>query len=198
MRLGPAACAAVALLLVAGCGADEDESEAPGPLETVDRVPDLPRQWRPHVNRAGGFAFGLPSGWKAADRDDRSTLVRSRDRLLAVSIVADRTAEALGGPLEEFATRALVALPGFSEQLEPGAPRAVRHRYAAVGAKARGSAASGVDQRLLLIVLRREDVVTITALIAANQRRSSARSEALAEELVRTLRSRPVAPPAGS
>ena len=124
--------------------------------------------------------------------------MRSRDRLVAVSIVADRTADALAPPVEEFATSALGAVPGFEGQLEPGTPQRFRHRYEAVGVKARGSAErGGVDQRLELIVLRRADLATVTILIAANQRREAASSQALAEELVRTVRTRPVRFPAG-
>ncbi len=186
--------AAIVALVWAGCGdADGDEPQPPArPPETVDRVPDLPARWKVHVNGADGFAFGLPPGWKADDRSG-STLVRSYDRLVAVSITADRTNDALDTPLEPFATRALVTLPGFEDQLEPGETRRFEHRYQGVAVAGTGTAVkSGVRQRLKLIVLRRDSLVTFTVVIAANRSEAAGASEAIAERLVRTLRSRPV------
>jgi len=188
--------AAAALALLSGCGGDDSPdgmSEPPRPAETVDEVPDLPPRWQVHANKAGGFAFGLPPGWKADDRRS-STLVRSFDRLVVVQITPDRTTEALDTPLEEFATRALIALPGFEGDLEPGEPHKQKHDYEAIEVTATGiSAETGVPQRLRLIVLRRDRLVTFTVVIAANRDRAAGASEALAEALVRTLRSRPVA-----
>ena len=188
--------AALALAVLApGCGGDDEDegaSEPPRPAETVDQVPDLPPRWEVHVNRAGGFAFGLPPGWKADDRRG-STVVRSFDRLVVVQITSDRTTEALETPLDEFATRALAALPGFEHKLEPSEPRKAKHRYEAVAVTATGKAAkSGVPERVRLIVLRRDRLVTFTVVIAANRARPAGASEAVAMALVRTLRSRPV------
>jgi phage gp37-like protein len=185
-------------LVGAGCGdeGNDEPAPAPRPPETADRVPDLPARWKVHVNSAGGFAFGLPPGWKAHDRD-ASTLVRSYDRLVAVSITPDRTNEALDTPLEQFATRALVALPSFEGQLEPGETRRFNHRYEAIAVAASGTdAESGVRQRLRLIVLRRDRLVTFTVLVAANRSGAAVASEAIAEQLVGTLRSRPIGAPA--
>lgn len=182
-------------LLVAGCGPDAEDADPeppPPPPETAHQVPDLPDRWKVHVNRAGGFAFGLPPGWRARDRGT-STLVRSLDRLVAVSIVPDRTRAAIETPLGDFARRALIALPGFEGELEPSRERRFRHRYQGIRVQARAVAArTGVRQRVQLIVLRRGRQATFTVVIAASVRGGGA-SEGVAERMVRTLRSRPTA-----
>jgi hypothetical protein len=190
--VGPLLVAAV--LLAAGCGDSDDEPEPePRPLETAEKLPKLPSGWREHTNRAGGFALGVPRGWKATDRKI-STLVRSFDRLVAVSITPDRTSEALELPLEDFATRALLALDGFRGDIDPSDPRPFKHRYDGVRVRARATEAdSGVEQDLELIVLRRPRLATFTVVIAANAERDSAPSRRVAQRVVDTLRGRPVA-----
>lgn len=182
-------------LPAAGCGSDAEDTdpEPPPPRpETAHQVPDLPDGWKVHVNRAGGFAFGLPPGWRARDRGT-STLVRSLDRLVAVSIVPDRTRDAIETPLDEFARRALIALPGFEGELEPSRERRFRHRYQGIRVEARARAArTGVRQHVQLVVLRRGRQATLTVVIAASVRGGEA-GEGVAERMVRTLRSRPTA-----
>lgn len=190
---------AVAIVLVVGigsCGGGDDGGEPPlppppPPPETRHRVPELPPRWKVHVNRAGGFVLGVPPGWRARDRLD-TTLVRSFDRLTAVSIVPDRNPDAAALPLADFATRAFAALAGFTEEPEPGRERQFEHRYNALELRARARAEqSGIRQRVRLIILRRARHVTFTVVIASHLRRGGA-SERVAERMVRTLRSRPV------
>ena len=135
----------------------------------------------------------MPRGWKATDRKI-STLVRSFDRLVAVSITPDRTSEALELPLEDFATRALLALDGFRGDIEPSDPRPFKHRYNAVRVRARATEArTGIEQALEVLVLRRPQLATFTVVIAANAERDSAPSRRVAERMIETLRGRPVA-----
>jgi hypothetical protein len=194
----------VAALAFGVIGCDDDSESpapepepppAPRPVETRHKVGDLPGGWKVQVNQAGGFALGLPPGWNAADRGI-STSVRSFDRLVAVSITPDRTAEALEIPLKDFATRALAALPGFERELEPGPARRFRGRYQGIEVRGTGTAAeSGVRQRVRLVVLRRNAIVIFTIVIASSTRPSARASENLAERMVRTLRSRPIGAP---
>lgn len=196
MRGAATALALAALLLPAGgCGDGADDAPPeppPPPPETIDRVRELPDRWKVRANRPGGFAFGLPPGWRARNRGI-STLVRSFDRLVAVSISPDRTDEAIEVPLADFVTRALVALPGFEAELAPQGQGRFQHRYRGIEARAAGTATrSGIRQRVRVIVLRRDRLVTFTIVIAANVEGGRA-SERVAERMVRTLRSRPVA-----
>jgi hypothetical protein len=198
-RLRTAIALTALALGIAACGDDDSDEPAPPPptppTETRHRVPDLPGGWKVHSNRAGGFALGAPPGWKAKDQG-MSTSVRSFDHLVAVSISPDRSPEALEIPLEEFATRALSALPGFEGELDPGPPRRFRGRYEGVEVRAAGTAAeTGVREHVRLVVLRRDAIVTFTVVLAASTRPSARASNRLAERMLRTLRSRPVGAP---
>jgi hypothetical protein len=201
-HLGCSLAVVAAMVAVAGCDDDSDSSTpepapAPQPVETAQPVPKLPPGWKVHANRVGGFALGVPPGWKPRNAAAR-TLVRSFDRLVSVEIAADRTAAALDTPLDDFATRALVALPGFKAELDPGRTRRFRHRYRGVEVAGSGTAArSGVPLRVRLVVLRRDSIVTFTVVIAANAKQPSGASQRLAERMVRTLRSRPIRARAG-
>jgi hypothetical protein len=182
---------AVLLLSPAGCGEDAEPGQPPPPrAETPHQVPDLPAGWEVHVTRGGGFALGVPPGWTVRERGT-STLIRSPDRLVAVSIVPDRTREAVEIPLGEFARRTLTALPGYEGELAPGPVRRFGHRYRGVRVEARAvSTVTGARQRVQVIVVRRGRHATFTTVIAASAPEGRAAGE-LAERMVKTLRSRP-------
>jgi hypothetical protein len=190
----PTLTALLLALALTGCDGSEDEAEPPPPppppRETVHQLPKLPDDWERHVNRAGGFAFGVPRGWKASDRGDGS-LIRSFDRLVAISIVPDRSEGALEIPVDEYASRAAEALPGFRKRLRLKAEGRFEHRYEGAEVRAVGTAKGGVQQRVSVIVLRRDDLATFTVVIAKNQREAAHQSKKLAERIAETLRSRP-------
>jgi hypothetical protein len=197
----PTLTALLVALALAGCDGSEEDSEpappppAPPPRETVQHLPKLPDDWERHVNRAGGFAFGVPRGWKVSDRGDGS-LIRSFDRLVAISIVPDRSQGALEIPVDQYATRAAEALPGFRDRLRLKGTGRFEHRYEGAETRAVGTARGGIDQRVSVIVLRRDDVATLTVVIAKNQREAAGPSKKLAERIADTLRSRPPREPA--
>jgi hypothetical protein len=186
--------ALAAAVALAACGDSDDDQQAPKPrrVERADELPKLPPDWEPHVNRGGGFAIGLPRGWKADDHGT-STLVRSYDRLVAVEIVPDRTNEALELGLDQFATRALGALSGLEAGAQPSEPRPYKHHYSAVQSRLEGRhAGTGIRQRVSLIIVRRDHLVTFTVAIAANADSASRPAERLARRMIATLRSQPV------
>jgi hypothetical protein len=180
---------------LAGCGDDDDAPEPP-PVErrteTPEKLPKLPRGFERHVNRANGLALGRPPGWKATNRG-ATTLLRAPDRLVVMSLSADRTDEALAADPRELATRTFQALEGYKGTLDPSRPRPFKHRYEAFAVKGKGVAAStGVRQRLRLIVLRRKGAVVMTAVIAENSEVKAPAEVDQAIEALRTLRTRPV------
>jgi hypothetical protein len=187
------ACAAALSIALAGCGGTDVAEPEPRPVESVDPVPELPGSWHVHANAAGGFAFGLPRGWTARDRGTR-TEVRSFDRLVAITFTADRTGEALDVAPPEFASRAAAATGGFEERLQPDEAVEFRHPYEAAVTTARGTNANtGVEQEVSVIALRRGALAVLTATVFASSTAAARDSRALAERVVRTLRSRPVA-----
>jgi hypothetical protein len=184
--------AALCIVVALGaCGADDEPAPTERPRETVDKLPELPPGWKPYVNRQVGFAIGRPPGWRATHRG-ASTLLRSPDHLVAVSISADRTLEAVEFPLDDYVERAAEALPRF-KHLKVGRPRPFRDEYPAQAVGAAG-VKDGVRQRMLFIALRRRGVVTYPLLVARNAERKSGYYYDEALRIVRTLRGRPLGP----
>jgi hypothetical protein len=191
-----AALLSVAAILLAGCGGSDDTQSVSTTTqrqhsEDADPLPDLRPGWKRYLNRHGGFAVGLPPGWKAK-RKGTGSLIRSFDHLVAVSISPDRTPDAQELPLDKFATRALLALPGIGAGAQPSDPRPYDQHYDAVRLKYEAKdPKTGVEQRNSLIVIRRDGLVTFTILIAANADPAAEPAEELARKVVATLRSQP-------
>jgi hypothetical protein len=185
----------------AGCGGDETTSQPPPP-EVAQKVPKLSKGWRVHRDRSIGYAIGIPPGWqvtRSRTAGANAALIRSPDHLLAVTLVATRDPEALGIPLEQFATSALAGLPGFETRLKPGKPRAFAGTpLDAIEAVANGTTkARGIKERATLLVLRRDSIVNYTVAVVENARRPySAKDRAVALRMVRTLRDQPIGPAA--
>jgi hypothetical protein len=185
----------------AGCGGDQTPTPtAPAP-ETRQALPKLPNRWRAHRDRSIGYAIGIPPGWQVSRSRTagvKAALIRSPDHLVAVTLVATRDADALEVPLDEFATSALAALPGFEKQLEPSTPRPfAKTPFDAVRTVATGTTkARELEERTTLLVLRREGIVNYTVAIVENAlRRHSPKDRAVALEMMHTLRDQPVGPP---
>jgi hypothetical protein len=178
-----------ALAAFAGCGGDGPEPPRT-PVETVDKLPSLPSGWHEYVNHRAGFAIGRPPGWRAKRRG-QSTLLRSPDHLVAVSISPDRTAEAIEFRLADYAAQAVEALPGF-EEISPRKPNIFEARYEARAVSATGESKDGVRQRLLFVAMRRKDLVTYAVLVARNAEEKSGFYGREALRIVHTLRGRPI------
>ncbi len=168
--------------------------------ETPQPLPKLAPRWRHYINQRAGFAIGVPPRWKIAPRR-RATLLRSPDRLIAVSATADRSPAGRGGSLDAYAKRTLQGLsegrpepdggPALYEHLRPGRARRFRDTYDAVAIPALGRGAKGgVPQRLLLVVERRDALVTYPILVASNASHRS-RFAGQVPTMLRTLRGRP-------
>ena len=201
----PARGAAIALaagLIVVGVGCGEREEPEPTtttPVERAEHVPKLPERWSVIKVPDQGFELGKPPGWlrgkacfakRAAP--GTATVLCSPDRLLTLSISADRTEEALEITPEEFATRTMAALSAnYQTPLDPGKPRRFKGHYDGVEVKATGKAAQGLREDVSVIVLRRDDVAVVTAVIASNAAKATGQHTKFAERALRTLRSQP-------
>jgi hypothetical protein len=178
--------------MVAGCGdGGGGDSTTPRAAETADPPAKLPAGWRTETNRPAGFTVGVPPAW-SANLDGSTSVLRSPDRLVAISVSADRTDEALDAPLEGFATATAEGLGGF-EDLKLGSSRPFEGA-AYPGVEIAGSgrqSETGVPQRVELVILRREGIASYPVLAAINDRRSSPFVEQI-DRIVRSLRGRPV------
>jgi hypothetical protein len=179
-------------MLGPGCGGD-DSPDAPSGAEVPQELPKLPKRWQEHRDRTIGFAIGKPPGWEVKP-SRKAALIRSPDHLVAVTIVANRDREALEVPLEDFATDALAALPGFKTQLKPSEPRPfTKTPLDAVWTSATGTTVGReIKERATLLVLRREDVVNYTVAVVENASHGHSRkNREVALRMVGTLRDLP-------
>ena len=186
--------AAVAVLLVSGCGSDDEPATEPVERkeETADKLPQLKRGYEEYVNRDAGIVFGRPPGWSAKDKGAVTSLT-APDELVSAAITIDRTDDALGGDPKAFAAETAELLPGYKKPLDPGKAKPFAHAYEGAIAEAKGVAKkSGVSQRVQVVVLERKGVAVVTAVIAANADRGGADAESKqALVAIRTLRTRP-------
>jgi hypothetical protein len=181
-------------LALAGCGGDDSSSTTtttpkPPPKETREPLPERPQEWKPYVNARGGYALLLPRGWKAA-ADGPRTLIRSFDRLVAISIAPDRSPAAAATAAEDYAAATADGLRGFEGGFDVKGVRPLDRRYEAIEVFGTGRSRDGVDQRASVIVLRRDEIATITVVLAANAKPAARESVRIARRAIATLRTR--------
>jgi hypothetical protein len=197
-----AVAAALIALGIAACGEREEPevTTTTPPVERAERVPKLPQRWKVEKNRKQGFALGVPPGWHAGrkpchvrDVSPEATVVCSPDRLLTLTITADRTDEALELSTHNFAVRVMAGISeNYQKPLDAGKPKPFSAHYDGAKVSATGRAAKGVREDVSVIVLRREGLVTISAVIAAHASKATAKHKKFAERTLRTLRTKPV------
>lgn len=196
-----AAVAIAPLAAAAGCGGDEQTTTTATAPETPEHVDELPTGWKVVRNPQLGFEMGRPPGWpegrdclrKGAD-PGTATVMCSPDELVTLSVSADRTDEAFEIEAGEFAERTMTGLgDSYQDGLDPREPKPVEGHYDGAAVTAHGTAAAtGVDQNVTVVVLRRDSVANFTAVIAANADKPTDPAVKLAERALRTLRSQPL------
>src|SRR4051794_18622911 len=92
-----------------GCGKGGGSAAPP---QRADRPAKPPPGWHTVANRRARFTIAAPRRWIARVRDG-ATLIRSRDRLVVVTIGADRTAAGRELPVSQYARETLQDLPDF-------------------------------------------------------------------------------------
>jgi hypothetical protein len=104
---------ACAALVAPGCGGEDETAGSPDPAtERSDPPADPPPGWRTFANRRAGFTLSVPREWLARTRTS-ATLIRSSDRLMAITVAADRSEAGRTTRPRPYARRAFRALPGF-------------------------------------------------------------------------------------
>jgi hypothetical protein len=190
--LRPAALLAAAALAVVpvACGSDDPADEVEAPVERAQQVPKLPDGWKVERVDAGGYALGVPPGWRAQARDARAQLT-SPDELVVVTVTPDRSNEAIEADLEELAQTTAVQYGEQFEKFELGRSDRYDHAYDAFVVRA-GGKHDGVGQEIEVIVLRRGELVTFTVIVQRNERFGTGAYAPTIERIVRSIRSRPV------
>jgi hypothetical protein len=186
--------APIALVGVLGCGEEEEFTGSPDPAtERTDPPAKPPSGWRTFANRRAGFTLSVPPGWTARARSS-ATLIRSSDRLLAVTVAADRSEAGRTTQPRQYARRAFRALPGF-ERLRASAVRRVpRSPYPSARVDGKGTLADrGQRQRITVAAFRRPERATYTVVaFSAPVGRAPAHAGEL-QLLLASLRARPPA-----
>ena len=219
----PRLLALVALLaavaaLAGGCGSKEEPSTTPGSTqtdttkspttdedgpaeETIDPPAKIPDDWQRITNRQAGFSVGIPPGWsESGTPGGQGSVITSPDELITLTVTADRTRGALELPLDEFATRTAEALGSdvvgkdrFRDLfVTAAAPFKAGYEASAVRASGR-SARTDVEELILVVVARREDIASYVIVSRENaEKKSDVASRDDVKEIIRSLRGRPV------
>jgi len=179
------------VLLPAGCG-DESADRKTGPRpERADRPATPPPGWRTVRNSEAGFTVAAPRTWSAATKRGR-TLIRSDDRLVAVSISADRTPTGRDLPPARYARRTIRTLPNFAGRVDgqssslPGSP------YDSAVLNAIGTVEpSSLSQQISVAIFQRPGRVTYGALVFRNAGVKPRFNERTLNRMLRSFRAQP-------
>ena len=186
----PVLIAALVGLLLTGCG-DDGEPDAGDPAsERSDAAVKPPPGWRSVVNREAGFTIAAPRSWPARSANG-GTLIRSGDRLVAVTVTADRSAAGRGREPARYARETLAQLPRFEGSVEPEVRPVRGSPYESALVEGTGSVetAAGREQRVAVAAFQRPEQVTYAAVIFSNPATPPADERAV-RRMLRTLRAR--------
>jgi hypothetical protein len=174
------------VVLVGGCGDSGHERADRG-----DRPAPVPAGWRTVGNPNAGFTIGIPRHWSSRTRRS-ATLIRSLDRLVAITVGADRGSQGQSTPPSVYAQDTLRGLPDFEGDVSPRIRRVRGSPYRS--ARVDGTGTVGKTRRAQLITVaafQRPGVVTFTAVVFRNAQVTSGRDEAAISRVLRTLRAGP-------
>ena len=184
----------VCLLLAAapaGCGGSSSSGDS-STKETTDPPAAVLRGWTRLINDTAGFSLSLPPGWTTRRSGDGSTLVRSKDRALAVAVSADRGGDGVNDSAATYLKRTLRNLHGY-RHLRSGGTASVRGlRYPAARLTATGTfARTRVRQAITLYALHRPGTVTYTLAVFRSAATPAARYAPYLRVFLRSFRGRP-------
>jgi hypothetical protein len=185
------ACALLAAACGAGCGGEERLEGSPDPsTEPIDAPATPPAGWRTVANRRAGFTISVPPGWTVRKRGS-ATLVRSDDRLVAVTVAADRSRAGRDTRAARYAREAFGALPGFRRLKARTRARLTGTPYDAARVDGSGTlVARRQRQRVAVAAFRRRGRVTYTAVAFAAEVRGRTPHAGELTQLFASLRGR--------
>jgi hypothetical protein len=159
----------IALLAVgvccAGCGKGDDSRP---PSVKVDPPARPPHGWRTIANRRAGFTIAAPRRWTARVKDG-ATLIRSRDRLVVVTIGADRSAPGRELSPSRYARETLQDLPDFEGSVSPRTSHVRGSPYRSAVVRGGGTVStSHRRQRITVAVLKVRGRATFALVVFRN------------------------------
>jgi hypothetical protein len=189
-RAIPALLSALVLAAGAGCGDDGDDEPAE---ERADPPAETPRGWRTVRNAPAGFTIALPRSWTARTKAS-ATLLRSKDKLVVITVAADRSDPGRELQPREYARQTLESLPGFEGSVSPGVRRVRGSPYDSARVDGAGSVrTTRRPQRITVVAFHRPESVTYAAVVFRNPRVDTSLVEPTVRRILRSLRARPPA-----
>jgi hypothetical protein len=179
-----------AIAVAAGCGDDD-----PKPVkEHADPAAKPPHGWKTVRNRAAGFTLSVPKSWTAKFKTT-ATLIRSKDKLLVITVAADRGADGRELSPGEYARRTLDALPEFEGSVLPATHRVHRSPYRNARVDGAGSLkTSKRTQRIVVVAYKRPERVTYALIAFYNPKVPASYYEPTLRRVLRSLRGQPSSP----
>ncbi|MDP9189192.1 MAG: hypothetical protein M3O25_08080 [Actinomycetota bacterium] len=193
--VGALAIVAISMLAIVGVDLGGDEAEPAAPRETADPVPQLPPGWSVATNEEIGVAVGVPPGWSNKVSPKQTTL-RAPGSTVVVSVIADRSEDAIGADLSDYCQQiaedlqedeaAIKLDPGGTEEPKVGAGYEVASVKASLA-----PTPSGAGGQLQVFVVRRPELAAYPILLASGAGVRPAEVEPIVSEIVASLRGRP-------
>ncbi len=184
--------ALLALTLVStGCADEEEKTEKKAPQERADPPAKPPPGWRTVRNSRAGFTIAIPKSWPSVNVRGR-TMVRSDDRLVAVSISADRTARGRKLSAAAYARRTIATVPDFAGIVGKRVSRVPGSRYDSAVLAATGTVnPSDLSQRITVAIFQRPARVSYGVLVFRNAGVKPRFHDRTIGRMLRTFRARP-------
>ena len=179
---------AIAALLAAAllCGACGDSSSPPP--ARGDPPANPPRGWRTVANRRAGFTIAAPRAWTARIRDG-ATLIRSPDRVVVVTVGADRTGPGRELPVSQYARETLQDLPSFDGSLSVRTERVRGSPYRSAVVQGAGRVRTSRRlQRITVAALRVPRRATFVVVVFRNARQPGRFAARTVGRILRSLR----------
>jgi hypothetical protein len=178
---------ATAVATLAGCGS----SDGGGSRERADRPVKPPPGWRTVRNVRAGFTIAVPRSWPARTKRG-ATLIRSEDRLVAMTVGADRGKAGRESAPADYARETLQELPGFEGSVSTAVRPIPSVPYGTARVDGVGTVrTSRRAQRITVVAYHRPGLVTFAAIAFRNARLAVDLDEAVLRRALRTFRAGP-------
>jgi hypothetical protein len=175
------------LLLAAGCGGEDSQP----PAERADAPAKPPHGWKTVRNRAAGFTLSVPRNWTARVKN-AATLIRSKDKLLVITVAADRGEEGRDLTATAYAKQTLEALPDFEGSETASARRVRGSPYRSARVDGAGTLkTSKRPQRIVVVAYRRPKKVMYALVGFFNPKLPASFYEPTLRRVLRSLRGQP-------
>ena len=191
VHLRPLAALAAITLGPVGCADDDEGKDRDSPSgEASERAARPPPGWRTVTNRVVGFTIAAPKAWPAAT-NRRSTLIRSDDRLVSITVAADRSPGGQALSPGRYARRTIESLPGFEGRIHRRARRVRGSPYRSAVVDASGTVeATTRPQRISVATFRPGNHATYSAIVFRNARIEPRLNDRKIARILRTFRAR--------